>query len=163
MTCYWTLMLTFAHFPDYFLVPMCINRLSVAKAPSDVSLCCPLRTYFTAAMPLALQKIISGGRGDDPFGAEVKPVANASLEQVHETCLETSAASASVEPLKLRTVRVEWGWHPGAAPTFIEDSRVYRRGNPGPLLLNERWRCLHPVLLLVVPWNKKRSGERRPS
>lgn len=45
-------------------------------------------------MPLALQKIISGASRDDLSGAEVKLVANVSLEQMHETCLERSAACA---------------------------------------------------------------------
>lgn len=51
----------------------------------------------TVALALALQKVIGGSSRDHLFGVQVKFVANASLEQMHKTCLERSAVCTSFE------------------------------------------------------------------
>lgn len=39
----------------------------------------------------------------------------------------------------------------GDVSTIIEDSCIYRRSDPWPLLLNRHWWSLHPLLFFVVP------------
>lgn len=173
-----TLILTFTNFPVSLLVPdgnqfkvqgtfPCAlswlhnthsNTLSIAKASSDVTLCDRLWAYFTAVGPLALQKIVGGAGRDDVFGVEVEFVADASLEQMHKTCWDTSECADHLNEgvlwqskSALESPRVD----SQSCATFIEDSRIYGRGDPWPLLLHGLWWSLHTVVLLIVPsWKK---------
>lgn len=75
---------------------------------------------------------------------------------MHETCLETRAACASLEQRPRRhLIQVK----SKSRATFVEDRRINRRRNPRPLLSNECWRSLHPVLLFVVPSKDQKEGE----
>lgn len=74
----------------------------VAKASLDVSLCCPPLTYFPVVLALALQKIIGGSSRDHLFGVEVKFVANASLVQMHKSCLERNEVCTSFDEVAFR-------------------------------------------------------------
>lgn len=113
MTSSWTLMSTFSHFPTFLLVPMFIGSITqhtaVKHYKSFLRYFAPLSSphLIYCCVALALQELIGRSDRNHLFGIEVKLVENIPLEQMHKTCLETSAACALLEQLARQRLESE--------------------------------------------------------
>lgn len=156
ITSCWTLLSTFTHFLPYSSVPMYIESITQHAA---VERCKSLNRFLNASSSAdSFHRRFGPCTPGDHWRVQWRPPAWCPRQICSERCPWTGARNLLGKEVQCAHHFIASWVKSESGATFVEDSRVNRGRNPGPLLRNECWWLLHAVLLLVVPSNNKRRG-----